>query len=289
MFQGYRHSLFLFHVYALMRPVWAYTVTSRQHPAIFFNPVKTMVLAKIPVPLRSVMPVTVHRVWMEHSVNWTIDRVNPTPAGTMVSVNVHLNLSLSSTLGTCNDTGNQTFHCQCPKHWEGEHCERLVDYCQNVTCENNGVCRSLLGDYLCECLGDSFSGRNCETTSSHTAVYQAVSKSLGYIAILSLSIVAVFIVSLDVLKYGFGIDPVDAERKRLRRRKKPPARRRQPLVIQRFVYVDRPPTTILETSVWNKDNWNKLHRYRLFVVVRSYACFLILYEILFNVVCSCLQ
>ena len=124
-----------------------------------------------------------------------------------------------------------------------------MDYCQNVTCENNGVCRSLLGDYLCECLGDSYSGRNCEITSRHTAVYRAVSKSLGYIAILSLSIVVMFIVSLDVLKYGFGIDTVAAERQRMQRRKRPPARRRQPPVIQRFIYVDRPPTTIHETSV----------------------------------------
>ena len=145
--------------------------------------------------------------------------------------------------------GNQAFHCRCPKDWEGVHCERLVDYCQNVTCENNGVCRSLLGDYLCECLGDSYSGRNCEITSRHTAVYQAVSKSLGYIAILSLSIVVMFIVSLDVLKYGFGIDTVAAERKRWQRRKKLVSRRRRTLLIQRFIYLNTPPTSIHETSV----------------------------------------
>jgi hypothetical protein len=160
-------------------------------------------------------------------------------------------LLLASVLGTCNDTGNQTFHCRCPKDWVGEHCERLVDYCENVTCENNGICRSLVGDYLCECLGDSYSGRRCEITSSRTAINQAVSKSLGYIAILSLSIVGVFIVSLDVLKYGFGIDPVAAERTRLERTKKP-AKRRPPPVIERFVYVNRPPTppaSMDETSV----------------------------------------
>jgi hypothetical protein len=160
-------------------------------------------------------------------------------------------LLLAYVLGTCNDTGNQTFHCQCPKHWEGDHCERLAHYCEKDTCENNGVCRSLMGDYLCECLGDSYSGRQCEITSSRTAIYQVVSKSLGYIAIISLSIVAVFIVSMDVLNYGFGIDPVSAERKRLQRRKKP-ARRRQPPVIERFVYVNRPstpPASMEETSV----------------------------------------
>ena len=183
-------------------------------------------------------------------------------------------LFLSSAIGTCNDTGNQTFHCQCPKDWEGKHCERLVDYCQNVICENNGVCRSLSGDYLCECLGDSYSGRNCEITSRHTAVYQAVSKSLGYIAILSLSTVVMFIVSLDVLKYGFGIDTVAAERKRLQRRKKLASRRRQPPVIQRFIYVNTPTTTIQETSVWkNSKQTASLGSSSVFVCVHAFSSY----------------
>ena len=121
-----------------------------------------------------------------------------------------------------------------------------MNYCKNVTCENQGVCRSLLGDYRCECLGDSYSGRHCQFVSIRTVVFQIVSKSLGYIAILSLTIVVVFVVTMDLLKYGFGIDPVRVEREQLRREKQP--RKRHVPVIQRFIYVNRPPTPVTSTE-----------------------------------------
>ena len=143
---------------------------------------------------------------------------------------------MHSCLGTCNET----FVCHCQIYWEGDHCERKVDYCQNMTCENNGLCRSLLGDYLCECLGDSYSGRHCEITAKTVLVYQLVAKSCGYVAIISISSVAMFIIIMDVLKYFFGIDPVREQRERIRRQKQ--ARKRQPPVIQRFIYVNRPST-----------------------------------------------
>ena len=103
-----------------------------------------------------------------------------------------------------------------------------------------GLCRSLLGDYLCECLGDSYSGRHCEITAKTILVYQLVSKSCGYVAIISMSSVAMFIISMDILKYCFGIDPVREQRERIRRQKQ--VRKRQPPVIQRFIYVNRPST-----------------------------------------------
>ena len=162
-----------------------------------------------------------------------------------------------SSLGTCYATKQQQpLHCNCSKEWEGVHCEKRVDYCKNITCENNAVCRSLTGYYLCECLGDSFSGLHCEIISRRTAIYQAVSKSLGYIAILSLTVFVLFILIMDLLKYGFGIDPVREERELLEKEKQ--ARKRRTPVIQRFVYVNRPPTlttsneqisAIQETSV----------------------------------------
>jgi hypothetical protein len=42
---------------------------------------------------------------------------------------------------------------------------------------------------------------------------------------------------MDILKYCFGIDPVDKDRQQIRRKKQ--AIKRKP-VIQRFVYVDAP-------------------------------------------------
>jgi hypothetical protein len=119
-----------------------------------------------------------------------------------------------------------------------------------VKCLNNGVCRSLFLNYSCECLGTSYSGRNCEITSKTTAVFKIVSKSCGYIAILSLALVVGFIVVMDILKYGFGIDPVKDDLERIRRKKQAKKAKRAP-VVQRFIYINAPPPsqTIAETSV----------------------------------------
>ena len=63
-----------------------------------------------------------------------------------------------------------------------------------------------------------------------------VSKSFAYIAIIAMTSVAMFIVIMDILKYCFGIDPVENERERMRREKD--ARRRKRPVIERFTYVN---------------------------------------------------
>ena len=52
--------------------------------------------------------------------------------------------------------------------------------------------------------------------------------------------VAIFVVVMDILKYCFGIDPVEEERERMRPEKR--AKKRKP-VIERFVYVNAPATT----------------------------------------------
>ncbi len=46
-----------------------------------------------------------------------------------------------------------------------------------------------------------------------------------------------FIIIMDILKYCFGIDPVDKDRQLIRRNKQ--EKKRKP-VIQRFVYVNAP-------------------------------------------------
>ena len=145
--------------------------------------------------------------------------------------------------GTCNETSNATFECHCQTGWTGLHCELMVNYCENIICENNGICRSLFMNYTCECLGESYSGRHCEITSTKTVLFQTVSKSFAYVAIIFLVAIVAFIIIMDILKYGFGIDPVKHERERLRREKANKRARRRP-VIQRFTYVhERHPTT----------------------------------------------
>jgi hypothetical protein len=95
-------------------------------------------------------------------------------------------------------------------------------------------------NYTCECLGDSYSGRHCEITATKIKIYKIVSKSFAYVAIIALIIFAMFIIIMDILKYCFGIDPVHEERQRIRRQKQ--ARKRKP-VIQRYVYVNAPPSS----------------------------------------------
>jgi len=136
--------------------------------------------------------------------------------------------------GTCNQT---TGECSCENGWTGDYCEKMINYCENVTCENNALCRRLLMNFICECLTENYSGRYCEIVSTKLVILQFVSKSIGYIAILSLSIVVGFVVIMDVLKYGFGIDPTKHELERIRREKARKRKQHRP-VIQRFHYVN---------------------------------------------------
>jgi hypothetical protein len=147
--------------------------------------------------------------------------------------------------GICNETSNKKFVCSCQNGWTGDHCQSMVNYCDGVKCENNGVCRPLFLNYTCVCLGTSYSGRHCEIVATSRVIRQTVSRSFAYIAILCLVLVISFFVIMDILKYCFGIDPAKDELAKLRRAKAL-KRAQGPPVIQRFVYVDaprqRPPT-----------------------------------------------
>lgn len=72
-------------------------------------------------------------------------------------------------------------------------------------------------------------------------IYQLISKSFAYMAIISISFVVMFIIVLDILKYCFGIDPTHAESQRYRCERL--TRRQRTLVIQRFVYVNESSQT----------------------------------------------
>jgi len=107
-----------------------------------------------------------------------------------------------------------------------------------VKCENQGVCRSLSDNYTCECVNDNYSGDHCEIVATKIKIYRIVSKSFAYIAIISMVIVAMFVITMDILKYCFGIDPVEKEREIIRRKKQ---RQKRKPVIQRFIYVNESP------------------------------------------------
>ena len=138
-------------------------------------------------------------------------------------------------LGSCFELSSTVFLCRCAPGWEGVYCEKGINRCANITCHNNGVCRSSLLDYRCYCLTTAFSGRYCENKATDLVVKEATSKTLAYVAILAISSVVLFVIVLDLLKYGFKIDPVRYKPKRIH--KKRAHLQSKPSVVQRFTYV----------------------------------------------------
>lgn len=148
-------------------------------------------------------------------------------------------------VGQCNETENRTFVCICKPGWHGTYCQKMINHCEKTRCMNNGVCRPLLGGYKCECLY-GYSDNHCNTTATKIVVYKIVSKSLAYIAVIAMISAAMFIIIMDILKYGFGIDVTHAELEKIRRKKQAKIRRR---IIQRFVYVNPLPQPSSEQQV----------------------------------------
>ncbi|UJR07284.1 hypothetical protein I4U23_011572 [Adineta vaga] len=154
---------------------------------------------------------------------------------------------------TCLNNGvcNQTSNCNCTLGWEGTRCERKINYCVDVTCHNNGICVSLLGNFSCKCLGDSYSGRYCEIVDGKVIIFQYIRKSFAYIAIIAMAFVALFVIMMDVLKYGFGIDPTRGELEQIRQEQR--AKRRHRPVIQRFTYINAIPSSDEQTIFQRKE------------------------------------
>jgi hypothetical protein len=121
------------------------------------------------------------------------------------------------------------------------------NYCENITCLNNGVCHPSLLNYTCQCVDESYSGRYCEIISNQVVVRQTVSKSFAYIAIIAMAGVVMFFVTLDVFKYFFGIDPIVKEFRR--RKQKIKTKKKKPSVIIRYTYVNTPSTQSSETTI----------------------------------------
>ncbi|CAF4045004.1 unnamed protein product [Adineta steineri] len=142
--------------------------------------------------------------------------------------------------GTCNQTSDTTFKCLCKPERIGIHCEIKIDYCQNVTCLNNGVCKPLLGDYKCECLSKSYSGKYCGIVSQTLVVHQSVSTSFGYLCYLMIGCICLFFILMDILKYCFGIDPTKDQLKRIQRRRRRGRMKniKPPPQIRKFIYIN---------------------------------------------------
>jgi hypothetical protein len=106
-----------------------------------------------------------------------------------------------------------TFDCDCKDGYDGIHCELLENLCWNITCENNALCVPSFLSWSCVCLSSMYSGTYCQDKSAALVVREVLSKSFAFIAITAITAVFVFVIIMDVLKYGFKIDPVDRERR----------------------------------------------------------------------------
>jgi hypothetical protein len=85
--------------------------------------------------------------------------------------------------------------------------------CLNITCQNKGHCVSSNLSWSCHCLDPFlYYGRYCEHKSTSLLTKEILSKSFASVAITAIIVVMLFVVIMDILKYGFGIDPVDRER-----------------------------------------------------------------------------
>lgn len=104
-------------------------------------------------------------------------------------------------------------------------------------------------NYTCICLGRSYSGRHWEISSSETILPQRVSKSFAAIAISMIISVATLIVTMDVLKYAFGIDPAKEELEKSQKKKKKVKGKRTIMVI-RYLYVHFSSSPI--QNIWSK-------------------------------------
>ena len=197
--------------------------------------------------------VTVHGDSMEINVNSIFDHVKWTLAGIMVCPSdfdqfERISLFIS---GTCSNRSMNEFSCLCRDGWTGLRCETMVNYCQNIICQNQGVCQPLFRDYHCACSSSSYSGRHCEIEASSLVARKVASKSLAFIAIICVCIVIGFVVVLDGLKYIFHIDPTRRLREQLRQQRtvQKKSKKKKPPVIVRHKYIDHPPKipTVEET------------------------------------------
>ncbi|KAL2301728.1 hypothetical protein Nmel_011120 [Mimus melanotis] len=53
--------------------------------------------------------------------------------------------------GTCHQTSDFTFECNCLPGFEGTVCGHNVDDCPNHKCLNGGVCVDGVNTYNCRC------------------------------------------------------------------------------------------------------------------------------------------
>jgi hypothetical protein len=112
--------------------------------------------------------------------------------------------------GTCIVTTNSnsssySYYCECASWlYTGGNCQTTIDLCElrNETCSNNGYCSVSTSNNSTQCnCYSSFSGDHCEITSKELQAVKALVSSASIIAIISIVVVYVYVITMDVLKY----------------------------------------------------------------------------------------
>ncbi len=103
-----------------------------------------------------------------------------------------------------------------------------------MTCFNQGICQASLLNYTCQCIDESILWNN---SNVHIVVCQTVWKSFAYIVIITMLIVAMFIIILDVLKYCFHINPAGNKSEQIQQ-KKWKKEIMKPSMAIRFIYIN---------------------------------------------------
>ncbi len=117
----------------------------------------------------------VRGVFKESTVKMINDRVNHLHAFNEVNLYYSIKDNFCYCLGICINTSSTQFKCQCNPGYESLRCEKTVNFCANITCQNRGVCFQQLLNYTCHCL-EGFSGRYCEIIGTSAVVRAYVSK-----------------------------------------------------------------------------------------------------------------
>lgn len=68
-------------------------------------------------------------------------------------------------------------------------------------------------------------------------IQKIITKSIGYIALISVLLVMSFVIVLDVLKYFFHIDPVGQDSRLNREAMRQKQKKRSPPTVVRYIYV----------------------------------------------------
>ena len=130
------------------------------------------------------------------------------------------------------------FYCECTEGYQGGTCQLKLDLCANITCANKGVCKTIAMVWKCMCLSEElYYGDRCQYQTGALKVKEAMSRSFASVAITAIVLTCTFVISMDVLKYVFHIDPVKIERQKVRQKKRDKAQSHVPRAPERFQYV----------------------------------------------------